>query len=333
MNQAGPLWNCVGRTPLLRIKSLSELTGCEIFGKAEFMNPGGSIKDRAAKGIIEKAERDGSLQPGGTIVEGTAGNTGIGLATLAPERGYRVVICMPNNQALEKVQMLSALGADVHTVPPCPFSSPDHFYHQARRIAGETPGAVWADQFENTANAMAHYRTTGPELLDQMNGKIDCLTLSAGTGGTIGGTSAFLKEKLPGLQVIVGDPKGSGIHDFVKTGAFSGSGSSITEGIGIMRLTANFSQAKVDDALSVEDQDVIDMLFHLAQHDGLFVGTSSALNAFAAYSIGMAHRGSGMRIVTFLCDHGSRYASKILNREWRAQVGLMPDSMRFMPKK
>ncbi|MDJ0840728.1 MAG: cysteine synthase A [Acidobacteriota bacterium] len=324
MQKAGSVWDSVGNTPLIRIHSLSEKTGCEIYGKAEFLNPGGSIKDRAAKGIIARAEAEGKLKPGGIIVEGTAGNTGIGIATLACERGYKVIISMPNNQAAEKYQMLEALGAEVRAVPPCPFANQDHFYHRARRIAEETPGAVWADQFENTANAQFHYDTTGPEIWEQLDGKVDMLTLAAGTGGTIGGTSAFLKERNKNLHVVAADPSGSGIHDYVKQGTWTGDGGSITEGIGIKRLTANFDRAVIDDAMRVTDPEMMDMLFHVARADGLFQGTSSALNLAAAYKLGMQYKNSGKHIVTFLCDHGSRYASKVMNRAWMEEKGFNP---------
>lgn len=327
MQRAGSVWDAVGNTPLIKIHSLSELTGCEIYGKAEFLNPGGSIKDRAAKGMIARFEREGKLKPGGTIVEGTAGNTGIGIATLAAERGYKVIISMPNNQAAEKYQLLEAIGAEVRAVPPCPFANQDHFYHRARRIAEANPDYVWADQFENEANAQFHYETTGPELMHQLDGKLDLLVLAAGTGGTIGGTSAYLKEQLPNLTVMVADPNGSGIHDFVKTGEWTGEGGSITEGIGIKRLTANFNRAQVDDALRVSDEEMIDMLFHLSAADGLFQGTSSALNVAAAYKLGMRYKGTGKRIVTFLCDHGSRYASKVLNQEWMTEKGFQPKAL------
>jgi len=321
MEKAGSLWDSVGNTPLIRIRSLSEATGCEIYGKAEFLNPGGSIKDRAAKGIIGRFEDEGRLARGGVIVEGTAGNTGIGLATLAPERGYRLIISMPDNQAAEKYDLLKALGAEVRAVKPCPFKSPDHFYHRAKRIAEEIPGAVWADQFENEANAEIHYQTTGPEIHAQLDGKLDVLVMAAGTGGTIGGTSSYLKERLPDLRVVVADPVGSGIHDYVSHGTWTGDGGSVTEGIGIKRLTRNLARAVIDDAMRITDAEMIDMLFHLSRHDGLFQGTSSALNMAAAYRIGLANKGSGKTIVTMLCDHGSRYASKLLSPEWLEEKG------------
>lgn len=327
MNVKKSVWDSVGNTPLIRIKSLSEMTGCEIYGKAEFMNPGGSIKDRAAKGIIAKAEALGTLGPGGVIVEGTAGNTGIGLATLAAERGYKVIITMPNNQAAEKYQILEALGAEVRRVPPCPFANPNHFYHQAGRLAQEIPNAIWADQFENTANADAHYSETAPEIWAALEGGIDILTAAAGTGGTLGGVSHFLKERHPKITIVAADPEGSGVHDYFKCGTFTGDGSSVTEGIGIKRLTANLARAVVDDALRVADQVMMDMLFHVARSDGLFLGTSSALNLAAAYSLGRRYQGKGKRIVTFLCDHGSRYASKILDQSWQEEKGLIPQPL------
>jgi len=321
------VWDSVGNTPLIYLQSVSEMTGNHIYGKAEFLNPGGSIKDRAAKGIIARAEKDGSLQPGGTIVEGTAGNTGIGLITLAAERGYKVILTMPNNQAQEKYELLEALGAEIVAVPPCPFKNQNHFYHQARALAAGKPNSIWADQFENTANCMAHYETTGPELWGQTGGKIDILVSAVGTGGTLGGSSHYLKERDKNIKVVAVDPTGSGVYNFVKNGAFSGEGSSITEGIGIMRLTQNLAFANVDDAIQVSDQNMMDMLFHLSKQNGLFVGTSSALNVYAAYKIGMKHQGQGKNIVTFLCDHGSRYASKLLNNKWLDKMELHPNSL------
>lgn len=325
MEKSGSVWESVGNTPLIKIKSLSEMTGCEIFGKAEFLNPGGSIKDRAAKGIIATAEKEGKLQPGGVIVEGTAGNTGIGLATLAAERGYKTIIFMPDNQAQEKFQMLEALGAEIHAVKPCPFANDAHFYHQARAY-GERTDAFWADQFENTANAQFHYETTGPEIFAQLDGKLDILAAAAGTGGTIGGTSSYLKEQHE-IQTWICDPMGSGIYHYLKHGTYKNEGSSVTEGIGIMRKTANFAMGKIDDALQVTDAQMIDVMFHVAKYDGLFLGTSSALNLYGAYALGKQNQGSGKRIVTFLCDHGSRYASKVLDKNWLEEKGFQPQAL------
>lgn len=315
------LWDSVGDTPLLRIASLSALTGCEIFGKAEFMNPGGSIKDRAAKGMIRDAEARGLLKKGSTIVEGTAGNTGIGLAVLGIERGYRVVVTMPDNQAAEKYAYLEAMGVDVRKVPVVPFANPGHFYHQAKALA-EQHGWFWANQFENPSNGDFHYETTGQEIWAQTGGRVDVLTTSVGTGGTLGGVSRALKEKNPAIEVVLLDPPGSGLYCHVTDGKVEGSGSSITEGIGIMRLTENFKRARVDRALRITDQQTIEMLYHLARHDGLVVGTSAALNVRGAYELAKAYRGTGKRIVTFLCDHGSRYTSKVFNPAFLESKGL-----------
>ncbi len=323
MEKAGSVWNSVGNTPLIEIRSLSALTGCRVFGKAEFLNPGGSIKDRAAKGIISAAEQSGALGSGGVIVEGTAGNTGIGLATLAAERGYKTVIFMPDNQAREKFLMLEALGAEIFAVPPCAFANEGHFYHQARRHAAEK-GYFWADQFENLANAQYHYQSTAPEIWTQLDGVVQVMVTASGTGGTIAGCSNYLKECNPGIEVVVCDPSGSGIFNYIKEGSFKGEGSSITEGIGIMRKTANFAEARIDDAIQVSDSEMIDMMFHVAKHDGLFVGTSSALNLHGAYQMALQYQDSGRHIVTFLCDHGSRYASKVLDPKWLEEKCLRP---------
>lgn len=320
----GLLHQIVGQTPLIRIQSLSQITGCEIYGKAEFMNPGGSVKDRAALGIIEEAEKSGSLKPGGTLVEGTAGNTGIGLATLAAQKGYSCLIVMPNNQAQEKYDTLKALGVELVTVAPCPFANENHFYHTARRMSEQRPHSFWANQFENTANFRIHYKTTGPEIWQQMDGKIDAFVSAVGTGGTIAGVSRFLKEKNKNVKVRLVDPMGSGLFSYLKTGQIASTGSSITEGIGIMRITQNFKEAVVDDAVQVSDQDMISMLYHLAQKDGLLVGTSAALNVFAAYQWALENKNSGRRVVTILCDSALRYQSKIFNPKFLEEKGLNP---------
>lgn len=314
----------MGQTPLIKIESLSKLTGCSIWGKAEFLNPGGSVKDRAAKGIILDAEARGVLRPGGTIVEGTAGNTGIGLATLAAERGYKVIISMPNNQAVEKYETLRVLGAELHLVDPCPFTNQNHFYHQARRLAETNADYFWADQFENKANGEFHFKTTGPEIWEQTNGQIDYLTMASGTGGTISGTSRFLKTKNLELKVILADPNGSGMCSYVKSGQILSQGSSVTEGIGIMRLTQNFNSALIDDAVTVDDQQMISMMYHIAKNDGLILGTSAALNLFSAYKIGLKHKNQNKNIVTILCDHGSRYFSRVFSKKWLETQNLNP---------
>jgi cysteine synthase A len=322
----GALWDAVGNTPLLRIGSLSRATGCEILGKAEFMNPGGSIKDRAAKGMIGRAEAEGLLRPGSTIVEGTAGNTGIGLGLLGRERGYRVVVTIPDNQAREKYELLEALGVEIRRVPPVPFANPAHYYHQAKALA-EREGWFWANQFENVANGDFHEETTGPEILAQCDGRVDVLVSAVGTGGTLSGVSRHLKAKRPETRVVLADPPGSGLYCWVREGKVEATGSSITEGIGIMRVTENLRRARVDEAMRVSDQEMIEMLYHLAREDALVVGTSAALNVRAAYEIARRHRGEGLRIVTFLCDHGSRYASKVFDRAFLAGKGLEPRAM------
>jgi cysteine synthase A len=327
MSQGGgkpvDLWHTVGWTPLIRLHHLSELTGCTILGKAEFLNPGGSVKDRAAKGIIDAAERDGRLQPGGTIVEGTAGNTGIGLTTLANRRGYRTIIVIPDNQSREKIETLRALGADVRVVPSVGFANPENYYHQARRIAEETPGGFWADQFNNTANAQYHYETTGPEIWEQTGGRIDAAVMAAGTGGTISGISRALKERQETIRVVLADPMGSALYSYIKTGELDSAGDSITEGIGIGRITANFALARVDDAWQVDDHQMIEMAFFLARHEGLLLGSSSALNCFAAARYAR-QLGPGHTIVTILCDGGQRYLSNLYNQTWLAEQDLHP---------
>lgn len=317
------LWDAVGDTPLLRIGSLSLRTGNEILGKAEFMNPGGSIKDRAAKGIIGRAEADGLLRPGGTIVEGTAGNTGIGLGLLGRERGYRVIVTMPDNQAREKYELLEAMGVEVRRVPAVPFADPRHFYHQARALS-EQEGFFWANQFENVANGDFHFQTTGPEIHAACEGRIDHLVAAVGSGGTISGVSRYLDARGTGTRVTLVDPPGSGLFCLVHAGKLETAGTSITEGIGIMRVTENFRRARVDEALRFDDGAMISMLHHVAREDGLVVGTSSALNLCGAYEIARRNPGRGLRIVTFLCDHGSRYASRIFNPEFLAAKGLVP---------
>jgi cysteine synthase A len=282
------------------------------------------VKDRAAKGMIARAEREGRLRKGGTIVEGSAGNTGIGIATLAAARGYQVVVSAPDDQSAEKYEALEALGADVRKFPPVPFTSPEHFYHRAKAIADGIPGAFWANQFENLANADAHYEATGPEIWEQAGGKLDIFTCAAGTGGTLAGISRFLRERSPGCKVVLADPHGSSLYCHLRVGRLEAEGSSVAEGVGIARLTANFKAARIDEALRVSDAEMIDMLYHLAENDGLAVGTSSGINASAAYRLGLASRGSGKVIVTIFCDHGSRYKSRVLNPEWLAEKGLRP---------
>lgn len=320
----GYISQIVGNTPLIKIKSLSEMTGCHIYGKAEYLNPGGSIKDRAALGIIEQAEKDGYLKPGASLIEGTAGNTGIGLATIAAQKGYRCVIVMPNNQAQEKYDVLNALGVELITVAPVPFANENHFYHTAKRLGIER-GIFWANQFENTANYRAHFETTGPEIWNQTEKKIDAFVSAVGTGGTLAGVSKYLKSQKPGVHIRLVDPMGSGLYSYYKTGQLAASGSSITEGIGIMRITANFKEAVIDEAVQVNDQDMISMLYHLAQKDGLLVGTSAALNCMASYRYALENKNSGKIIVTMLCDSATRYQSKIFNADFLKAKSLSPE--------
>ena len=327
MERVGQLWDMVGHTPLVKIESLSKLTGCPIFAKAEFLNPSGSVKDRAAKGIIQDAEKRGLLKPGSIIVEGSAGNTGIGLATLAAERGYKTIITIPDNQSEEKYAMLEWLRVELRKFAPVPFANPMHFYHQAKAIADSNPGFFWANQFENTANGDFHFETTGPEIWHQSKGAVDIFVCAVGSGGTISGVSRFLKNKKPAVRTVIADPYGSGMYCYLRTGKIETEGSSVTEGIGVMRVTENFKAARIDEALRISDQSMIDTIYHLAQHDGLVVGPSSGLNVSAAYQLAQLHAGRGKTIVTLLCDHGTRYASRLLNRKWLEEKKLIPKQL------
>ncbi len=319
----------IGNTPLVRIPSLSAATGCTILGKAEHLNPGGSVKDRAAKWMIEAAERTGALIPGdkGVVVEGTAGNTGIGLAFMCRARGYRCIIVMPNNQSDEKVSTLRALGAEVELVEPAPFSSPGNYYHVAKSRADDLTErgqrCFWANQFENTANADAHTQSTGPEIWAQTDGTVDGFVCASGTGGTIGGISSFLKSQRPDIVCAVVDPPGSSLYNYVKTGSLDASGGSFTEGIGIRRITANFARAKLDQAFFGTDEESIEMVYWLLAKDGLFVGGSAALNCVGAVKLARV-LGPGKTIVTILCDGAGRSQSKLFNTEWLSEKGFRP---------
>tara|TARA_B100000700_G_scaffold321461_1_gene420791 strand:- start:7321 stop:8379 length:1059 start_codon:yes stop_codon:yes gene_type:complete len=311
----------VGQTDLLRVHSLSELSGSNIYLKCEFQNPGGSIKDRAAKQLIEDAMERGELKPGMTVVEGTAGNTGIGLALVAKSFGLNMLAVMPNDQSPEKERMIALHGGQLKTVDPVPFKNPNHFYHTARRIAEERDDCWWANQFENTSNARAHYLHTGPEIWQQLNGNIDTFVSVAGTGGTIGGNSRYLKEQNPNIDVWLADPDGSGIFEFLRTGEYVSNGSSMTEGIGIMRLVDNFRQARIDHAVNLPDQDLISISRYVREQDGLVLGSSSALNLAAAFAAALNGQ-LGRNIVTFACDLGERSASKLYNNDYLKQKGL-----------
>ncbi|MCT8334553.1 cysteine synthase A [Leptospira sp. 85282-16] len=311
----------VGNTPLIRIHSLSEETGCEILGKAEFLNPGGSVKDRAALYMIEDAERKGLLKTGGTVVEGTAGNTGIGLTHICNAKGYKSVIVIPETQSKEKIEMLRTLGAEVTLVPAVPYSDPGNYVRVSEKIAKETANSVWANQFDNLANRNAHFETTGPEIWNQTQGKIDVWTTSLGTGGTYAGTGLFFKSKNPKIKCIVADPYGSGIYSFVKTGNITIEGSSITEGIGQGRITKNMEGMPADDAVRIHDKEALRILNLVLKKDGLFMGGSVGINLAAAYQIAK-DLGPGHTIVTVLCDSGAKYQSKIYNQEFLVSKGL-----------
>ncbi len=313
---ADNLADLIGNTPLLRIASLSELTSCNIFLKCEQLNPGGSIKDRAALQMVLDAIESGELKDGMTIVEGTAGNTGIGLAIVAKAFGYELLAVMPHGQTEEKERMIALHGGTLKLVDPCSFSNENHFYHIARRIAEEDPKKYWwANQFENLSNFKAHCTHTGPEIEQQIDGKLDFLVSVSGTGGTIGGNSAYLKEAIPGLKVFLIDPEGSGSCSFFHTGEYKAEGQSITEGIGIMRLAANFAKAQIDDAFTICDQDLVTVAQYVRSADGIILGSSSALNVAGALMTAVKHR-SGKRIVTFNCDLGERSFSKLYNDEY-----------------
>jgi cysteine synthase len=314
----------VGNTPLIRLNSVSDATGCEILGKAEFLNPGGSVKDRAALYIIEDAERRGILRPGGTVVEGTAGNTGIGLAHICNAKGYKCLIIIPETQSQEKIDLLRTLGAEVRTVPAVPYRDPNNYVKLSGRIAAAMDNAIWANQFENLANRQAHYATTGPEIWAQTDGTIDAWVAATGTGGTYAGVALFLKEQNPKIHCVVADPMGSGLYSYYKTGEIKIAGNSITEGIGNSRITGNMADVPVDDAIQVDDRAAIALVYQMLQQDGLFMGGSVGINVGAAVQLAQ-QIGPGKTIVTVLCDGGSRYQSKLFNPEWLAAKGLLPE--------
>ncbi|MDV3353387.1 cysteine synthase A [Leptothoe sp. LEGE 181152] len=316
----------VGNTPLIRLNSFSDETGCEILGKAEFLNPGGSVKDRAALFIIEDAEKKGLLKPGGTVVEGTAGNTGIGLTHICNAKGYRCVIIIPETQSKEKIDLLRTLGAEVRTVPAVPYRDPNNYVKVSGRLAEEMDNAIWANQFENLANRQAHYETTGPEIWQQTDGTINAWVAATGTGGTYAGTAMFLKEKHPDIKCVVADPMGSGLYSYVKTGEIQAEGNSITEGIGNGRVTGNMAGAPADDAIQIDDPEALRVVYQLLYKDGLYMGGSVGINVGAAVALAK-QIGPGHTIVTVLCDSGSRYQSKIFNRAWLETKGLWSDQL------
>ena len=318
---ASSVLDLIGNTPLLRLNEASKLTGCEILGKAEFLNPGQSVKDRAALHIIRAAEKDGSLKPGGVVVEGTAGNTGIGLAMVCSALGYRCKIVMPRTQSQEKKDAVKLLGAELVEVDAVPYANPNNYVHFSERLAKETPNAIWANQFDNTANREAHIDTTGPEIFEQTDGKVDGFICSVGSGGTLGGVSMALKARNPDIQIGIADPFGSKMYSYFKDGVLETEGNSITEGIGQGRITANLKDIIVDKAYQISDKEALEVIFELNQLEGICLGGSSGINVAGA--IRMARdMGPGHTIVTILCDYGQRYQSKVYNPEFLQEKGL-----------
>jgi cysteine synthase A len=316
----------IGNTPLIKLKRASEETGCHIFGKAEFLNPGQSVKDRAALGIVRDAEERGQLQPGGVIVEGTAGNTGIGLALVGAILGYSVKIVMPRTQSQEKKDAVRLLGAELIEVDAVAYTNENHYVHFSRRLAeelarSEANGAIWANQFDNVANRETHCRTTGAEIWDQTDGAIDGFTCAVGTGGTLAGVTMALKERNPDVKCALTDPMGAKLFSWVKRGVLEAEGSSITEGIGQSRITANIAGVTFDDAYRIEDPEALEILFRLTKEEGLCLGGSAGVNIAGAIRLAR-DLGPGATIVTILCDHGNRYASKLYNPEFLRSKGL-----------
>jgi cysteine synthase len=320
----------IGRTPLIKLRAASEATGCTILGKAEFMNPGGSVKDRAALAMINDAAARGSLRPGGVVVEGTAGNTGIGIAMVASALGYRAVIVIPDTQAQEKKDMLRLAGAELIEVPAVPYSNPNNYVRYSGRLAEalaktEPNGAVWANQFDNVANRRGHYETTGPEIYDDLNGEVHGFVAAVGSGGTLAGVGMALKERNPNIKIALADPLGAALYSFYTSGELKSSGSSITEGIGQGRITANLEGAPVDFAYQIPDEEALPIVFDLVVQEGLLLGGSSGINIAGALHLAR-ELGPGHTIVTLLCDSGTRYASKLFNPDFLRSKNLpVPD--------
>jgi cysteine synthase len=317
MKPARDVVAAIGHTPLIKLRAASEATACTILGKAEFMNPGGSVKDRAAMAIINDAVARGALRPGGVIVEGTAGNTGIGIAMVASALGYRAVIVIPDTQAQEKKDMLRLAGAELIEVPAVAYSNPNNYVRYSGRLAEtlaktEPNGAVWANQFDNVANRRGHYETTGPEIYDDLNGDVDGFVSAVGTGGTLAGVGMALKERNQNIKIAIADPLGAALYSFYTTGELKSSGSSITEGIGQSRITTNLEGAPIDFAYQIPDEDALPIVFDLVVQEGLLLGSSSGINIAGAIHLAR-ELGPGHTIVTLLCDSGARYASKLFN--------------------
>ena len=328
MNVRADFVEAVGNTPLIKLRKASELTGCTILGKAEFLNPGGSVKDRAAKYIVLDAERRGLIEPGGLIVEGTAGNTGIGLALVGNARGYRTLILMPDTQSKEKKDAIRLCGAELREVPAVPYRDPNNYVHVAERTAAELAGTephgvLYANQWDNVANRDGHTASTGPEIWEQTDGTVDGFTCAVGTGGTLAGVAAFLKQKNPGIVTAAADPMGAAIYSWIKTGELASSGSSISEGIGQGRVTGNLDGAQIDDAFQIPDAEMMPILYDLVMHEGLVLGGSSGINVAGAIRLAR-ELGPGKTIVTVLCDMGQRYQSKLFNPEFLKSKDLPP---------
>ncbi|WP_395393977.1 cysteine synthase A [Novosphingobium sp. BL-8A] len=315
----------IGNTPLVLLKGPSEAAGCEIWGKCEFANPGASVKDRAALWIVRDAEARGELKPGGTVIEGTAGNTGIGIALVCNALGYKAVIVMPDNQSKEKMDTLRALGAQLVTVPPTKFSDPNHFVHTSRRLAAETEGAIWANQFDNIANRKSHIESTAPEIWQQMDGRIDGFTCAAGTGGTIAGTGMGLKAFDEAITIALTDPYGAALYNYYAHGELKAEGNSVAEGIGQGRITANLEGAPIDTQFRISDEEGLEWVRRLLSEEGLCLGLSSGINVAGAVELGrqlVAEGKRDVRVATILCDTGFRYLSSLYNREWLESKGL-----------
>jgi cysteine synthase A len=311
----------IGNTPLVLLSGPSEAAGCEIWGKCEYANPGASVKDRAALWIVRDAEQRGELKPGGTVVEGTAGNTGIGLALVANALGYKTIIVMPDNQSSEKMATLRALGAELVLVPPTKFADPNHFVHTSRRLAEETPGAVWANQFDNVANRRAHIESTAPEIWQQMDGRLDGFTCAVGTGGTLAGTGMGLKAFDENIRVALTDPFGAALFNYYANGELKAEGTSVAEGIGQGRITANLEGAPIDTQFRISDEEGLEWVARLLREEGLCLGLSSGINVAGAVALGrqlVAEGREDARVVTILCDTGFRYLSSLYNAEWLA---------------
>jgi len=316
----------IGNTPLIKLRAASEITGCNIYGKAEFMNPGGSVKDRAALALIKDAESKKLISKGGIIVEGTAGNTGIGLCLLGNSLGYKTIIVMNDNQTQEKKELLRNMGADLRLVPAKPYKDEANFVKVAAKLADELRpsnnyGVVWANQFDNVVNAKGHFESTGQEIWEQTEGKVDGFVCSSGTGGTISGVSNALKEKNKDIKIFLSDPKGSALYNYIKNGELKSDGGSITEGIGSSRITKNFSDAKIDDAYSIDDHEALPILYDLIENEGLSLGTSCGINIAGAIRMGK-ELGPGKTIVTILCDRSDKYSTKMFNKEFLKEKGL-----------